>query len=254
MSDPFNLKNKTIVITGASSGIGRQCALTCSELGAKVVLLGRDTRRLEETVHSISKNLGQRYYALDLTEFDKIDSVAEDILNSYGKIDGIIHSAGISTTLPLKMIKPEKLKEFFDVNVTAAINLTRIFTKKKYFSDNGGSIIFMSSVMGIVGEVGKTIYSLSKGALVSGVKSMALELAPKKIRVNAILPGVVETPMSKNAVYSRSDEAFNKIKNLHPLGLGKPEDIANACIFLLSDAARWVTGTNLVVDGGYTAR
>ncbi len=108
--------------------------------------------------------------------------------------------------------------------------------------------------MGMVGESGKTLYSLTKGALISGVRSMALELAPKKIRVNTVSPGVVETPMSSKAVYSQNEESLNRIKDLHPLGLGNSVDVANACIYLLSDAAKWVTGTNLIVDGGYTAR
>ena len=106
----------------------------------------------------------------------------------------------------------------------------------------------------MVGEMGKTVYSLTKGALIAGAKSLALELAMRNIRVNTISPGVVITPMSQNAVYSQDEESFSRVKNLHPLGLGKPEDVANACIYLLSDASRWVTGTNLVVDGGYTAR
>ena len=108
--------------------------------------------------------------------------------------------------------------------------------------------------MGVVGENGKALYSMTKGALVATTRTLAIELAGKKIRVNSISPAVVETPMSKNAIYSRNEESLNKIKKLHPLGLGQPEDIANAAVFLLSDASRWITGTNLVVDGGYLAR
>ena len=108
--------------------------------------------------------------------------------------------------------------------------------------------------MGSVGEVGKTLYSMTKGALLSASRSLALELAPKKIRVNCISPGVVDTPMSQSAVYSQSEESLNRIRSLHPLGLGRVEDVAHACVFLLSDEARWITGTNLFVDGGYTAR
>jgi len=118
----------------------------------------------------------------------------------------------------------------------------------------GGSIIFISSVMGVVGENGKTMYSMTKGALISAVKSLSIELATRKIRINAISPGVVETPMSKNAIYSRNEESLDKIKSLHPLGLGQPEDVANACVFLLSDASKWITGTNMLVDGGYLAK
>jgi NAD(P)-dependent dehydrogenase (short-subunit alcohol dehydrogenase family) len=146
------------------------------------------------------------------------------------------------------------MEHFFKINVIGSVNLTKQVVRFSNFSENGGSIIFISSVMGVTGEIGKTLYSMTKGAIVPMVKSMALELAPKNIRVNAVSPGVVVTPMSKSAVYSKNDEALDKIKNLHPLGLGRPEDIANACAFLLSDAARWITGINLIVDGGYLAR
>ena len=125
---------------------------------------------------------------------------------------------------------------------------------KLHFSEDGGSIVFISSVMGVVGENGKTLYSMTKGALISAVKSMSVELAPRKIRVNAISPGMVETPMSKNAIYSRNEESLDKLRKMHPLGFGKPEDVANASVFLLSDASRWITGTNLIVDGGYLAK
>ena len=252
-ANSFSLQNKIIVITGASSGIGRQCAITCSQMGATVVLLARSEERLEETLLNLTPG-NHRSYPIDLVDFEKVEAVVKQINIEFGKIDGIIHCAGISTTLPVKLISPEKLAGFYQTNVIAAVNLTRLFTKNTHFSNEGGSIIFLSSIMGVVGESGKTIYSLTKGALISGAKSMALELASKKIRVNCISPGVVITPMSQNAVYSQDEESLNKTKALHPLGLGNPEDIANACVFFMSDASRWITGTNLVIDGGYTAK
>ena len=251
--NPFTLQGKIIVITGASSGIGRQCAITCSQMGATVILLARSAERLEETLSHLSPG-NHRSYPIDLVDFEKVESTVKQINTTYGKIDGLIHCAGISTTLPLKLISPEKLDGFYQTNVIAAVNLSRLFVKNTHFSKEGGSIIFLSSIMGVVGELGKTVYSLTKGALISGSKSMALELASKKIRVNCISPGVVITPMSQNAVYSQDDESLNKTKALHPLGLGNPEDIANACVFFMSDASRWITGTNLLIDGGYTAR
>jgi NAD(P)-dependent dehydrogenase (short-subunit alcohol dehydrogenase family) len=171
-----------------------------------------------------------------------------------GNLHGLVNAAGISTTLPLKLISPEKLDAFFKTNVIAAINLAKIFTKLDVVCREGGSIVFISSVMGVVGEAGKTMYSLSKGALIAGTRSLALELASKKIRVNAISPGVVETPMSQNAIYSQDEESKQRILSLHPLGLGTTTDIAHACIYLLSNASRWITGTNLIIDGGYTSR
>ena len=131
----------------------------------------------------------------------------------------------------------EKMEEFFRTNVSGALNLTKHAVKLAHFSEEGGSVIFISSVMGVAGENGKTLYSMTKGALIAAARSMAIELAPRKIRVNTVSPGVVESPMSKNAVYSKDEESLDRIKGLHPLGLGSPEDVANACLFLLSDEA-----------------
>ncbi|UAM96588.1 SDR family oxidoreductase [Polaribacter litorisediminis] len=249
--NPFSLSGKNIIITGASSGIGQQCAITANKLGAFVILLGRSKERLQETSVELI-NTDFLILATDITEYDKTTEALQNLLGNL-KIDGIVHAAGISTTLPLRNITPEKLQPFFETNVFAAIHMTKLLTKKKFANPEGMSIVFLASVMGVVGELGKTTYSLTKGALIAGTKSLALELANKKIRVNCISPGVVETPMSANAVYAQNQEAYDKIKSKHPIGLGKTEDVANACAFLLSDGARWITGTNMIVDGGYTA-
>lgn len=252
-SHPFSLTGKTIVITGASSGIGKQCAILCGQMGAKVVLIARNVERLHETRDAIGTKQDHLVIPMDLNAFDVVaDSLAAN-KESVGQVHGIVHCAGISTTLPLRMISEEKLHVFFQTNVNAAIHLTKLLCKPTLMPV-GGSVVFMSSVMGVVGEAGKTLYSLTKGALVAGAKSLAIELASRNIRVNCISPGVVVTPMSKDAVYSQDETSLKKIKSYHPLGLGQPEDVANACVFLLSDGARWITGTNLVVDGGYTAR
>lgn len=254
LSEPFRLDNKIIIITGASSGIGRQCAISCSNMGARVILLGRNSDRLNETLSDM--NLPSRHltFSIDLVDYENVQDTVNQIFDEFGNINGLINCAGISTTLPFNMSKPEKMDEFFHANVHSAINLTRIVTKQSNIPKEGASIVFISSVMGIAGENGKSLYSMTKGAIIAGARSLAIELAPKNIRVNCISPGVVETPMSKSAIYSRNEESLNKIKGMHPLGLGRPEDVANACIYLLSDASRWVTGTNLIIDGGYTAR
>ena len=249
-----NLADKLIIITGASSGIGRQCSITCSQIGATVTLFGRDHDKLKETLFMM-KDPSKHYVAsVDLINYDKVEDEVRELVNKKGKVNGMVNCAGISTTLPLNSLSPQKMEQFFKVNVIGAVNLSRHVIKPFHFSEEGGSIIFISSVMGVVGENGKTLYSMTKGALIAAVKSMAIELAQRKIRVNAISPGVVETPMSKNAIYSQNEESMNKIKNIHPLGLGRPDDVANTCVFLLSDASRWITGTNLIVDGGYLAK
>lgn len=253
-SNPFSLEGKLIIVTGASSGIGRQCAVSCTQNGGKVIIMGRNRERLIETLKLMNEKENNNIYSFDLTEFDRAEKIVDEIVHNYGRISGLVNCAGISTTLPFNMAKPEKIEAFFKINVQSAINMTRVVTKQSNISKTSSSIIFISSVMGEVGEVGKTIYSITKGALLAFSKSLALEFSLRHIRVNCISPGVVETPMSKNAIYSGSEESLNRIKNLHPLGLGLPEDIANACVYLLSDAARWITGSNLIVDGGYTAR
>lgn len=249
---PFSLTDKHILITGASSGIGKSCAIHCAQQGARVTLLGRNEERLKATLTEL-KSSSARFFSVDLTDYEATAEVVKEAVQAQGRISGLVHCAGVSTTLPLRSLKTEKVEHLLQINVTAAIELTRLCTKKAHFSAEGGSIIYLSSVMGVVGEAGKTAYSLTKGALLAGAKSLALELARRKIRVNCIAPGVVETPMSTSAVYSQTETAQQRIKAMHPLGLGQPEDIALACIYLLSDAARWVTGTNLIVDGGYTA-
>jgi NAD(P)-dependent dehydrogenase (short-subunit alcohol dehydrogenase family) len=251
--DAFGLTDKRILITGASSGIGRQCAISCSRKGAKLVLLGRDQSRLNETLALLSRRTQHLIYSVDLLEYDRVSVFIDEIVSKIGRFDGVINCAGISTTLPLNSLSSDKMEYFLRTNVIGPINLTRQLVKSDHFSESGGSVIFISSVMSVVGDKGKALYSSTKGALVSTVRSLAVELATRQIRVNAVSPGVVESPMSKNAVYSNNVESLNRIRSLHPLGLGLPEDVANACIFLLSDAGRWVTGINLIIDGGYTA-
>ena len=253
MSDPFSLSGKDIVITGASSGIGRKCAEICSRQGGRIILMGRDPERLHETLGMMENKETHFVISADLTDFALVETIINNHVSQNGRINGLVNCAGISTTLPLNMCKPDKIDEFFRTNVYSAINMTRVVSRRFNFSEIGGSIIFIGSVMGAAGSAGKSIYSLTKGALIAGSRSIALELAPRNIRVNCISPGVVHSPMSQGAVYSRSDESIEDIRKLHPLGLGKPEDVANACLFLLSDASRWITGTNLIVDGGYLA-
>jgi NAD(P)-dependent dehydrogenase (short-subunit alcohol dehydrogenase family) len=251
---PFCLKGKTIIVTGASSGIGRQCAISCSKMGAKVAAFGRDHERLAETLNLMESPEKHRVWSVDLHEYNTVADIVNEVVSFYGMINGLVNCAGISTTLPLNSITIQKMEEFVQTNVIGPINLTKHVVKATHFSEAGGSVIFISSVMGVAGENGKTLYSMTKGALVASVKSMAIELAQKKIRVNTISPGVVVTPMSNSSVYSMDEVSFKRITGLHPLGLGNVEDIANACVFLLSDAARWITGTNLIIDGGYLAK
>ncbi len=254
INNPFSLKNKVILITGASSGIGRQCAITCSHLGASVIIMGRDKERLQETLSAMDTSKNHKVISVDLSEPEKVKNYVEEAKDKLGRINGLINCAGISTTLPFKNISIDKMEEFFSTNVISGLNLTKHVINHSNFSSEGGSVIFLSSVMGVAGAKGKVLYSMTKGALLSVTRSLALELALRKIRVNSISPGVVQSPMSESAVYSQNKDALDEVRSEHPLGLGITEDIANACAFLLSDGARWITGTNLVVDGGYLAK
>jgi NAD(P)-dependent dehydrogenase (short-subunit alcohol dehydrogenase family) len=252
--NPFSLAGKTILITGASSGIGRQCAITCSQAGALVVLLGRDKERLQKTARQLEDASLCKTFLVDLTDAEEVNAFAKDISKDSILINGMIHAAGVSKTLPIRLSSFEKQELILRTNVMGPVNLTGNLVQKKGSMLDGGSIVFIASVMASVGEIGKTLYGMSKGALVAATKSMALELADRGIRVNTISPGVVKTPMSDNSAYSNDEESYGKVASLHPLGIGHPEDVANACIYLLSNASNWVTGTDLIVDGGYTAK
>lgn len=253
MFNPFSLEKKTILVTGASSGIGRQCAIDCSKMGAKVVLVARNEERLHETF-SLMEGGGHLIQPFDLTNFEGIPSFVKTIVEKVGPIDGLLNCVGISTTEPLKLTSAERLDEFFRANVFSAVMLSKEVCKMKNYRKEGCSIVMFSSVMGVVGESMKSSYSLTKGALISGVRSLACEYAKKNIRFNCISPGVVETPINVNQPYMKDPELRAQFAAKHLLGIGQTTDISNACIFLLSDASRWMTGQNLIVDGGYTVR
>jgi NAD(P)-dependent dehydrogenase (short-subunit alcohol dehydrogenase family) len=252
MQYPFELSFRNILITGGSSGIGRQCAISCSKMGARIICVDQDSSGLQDTL-AMLQGEGHLSYVQDLTDYSRLEDFIKDAVGKNGTIYGFIHSAGIEMTRPLKILQPENYQKVIAVNTIAAFEIIRILSKAKYHPDDGASFIMISSVMGRLGDVGNIAYCASKGALLSAGKAMALELASKKIRVNCILPGVVETEMSKNLFSTISEESRSSLLKMHPLGLGKPEDVANACIFLLSDASRWITGTEFLVDGGYSA-
>lgn len=253
MINPFSLQDKNIIVTGASSGIGQQVAITCSQIGARVALIARNVERLEETKSQLD-GAGHLAICYDLTDLEHQKELVADIVAKMGVIDGLVNCAGISTTLPFKLMTSEKLEEFFKTNVYATIELTRQVLNNKNVNRQGASVVFFASVMGCVGENAKSLYSLTKGALISGCRSLAVEYAPKRIRINVVSPGVVETAINRNQPYLADSERRKHTVSLHPLGIGTTKDIANACVYLLSDASRWITGQNLVVDGGYTIK
>lgn len=252
--NPFSLENKVIIVTGASSGIGAQCAIDCSKMGAKVVLVARNVERLNQTLGQMEGE-GHVILPLDLSLSDGLKERIKDLVKQVGKINGVVNCAGMSSVTPLKLVTDELFDRFFHANVYSAINLSKEVTRVGNYDKEGGcSIIFFSSIMGLVGDKCKTLYSATKGALIAASRSMACELAKNNVRVNVVSPGAIETPINAKLPHMADPELRKELENKHLLGLGRCSDISNACIYLLSDAAKWVTGQNLIVDGGYTAR
>lgn len=246
MDNPFSLEGKTILVTGASSGIGRSIAIECSKMGAKLIITGRNEERLIDTYNKL-EGFGHLYIIFDLLDIDNFDL----LINQIPSINGIVNCAGAVKLIPFKFIKSDDLLFFNKLNYESPVLLTqKLFKKNKFEKDS--SILFISSIMALVGIEANYIYSGTKSALVGFARSLSLDLAPKKIRVNCISPALVKTDLI-NEGNIPEDSLQNNIK-LHPLGLGTPEDVAYASIYLLSDASRWITGTNLIIDGGYSAR
>jgi len=252
--NPFSLEGKVIVISGAASGIARQCAVSCSKMGAKLILLDLNEDGLKETMAMVERPNEHYSAVVNLTEYDKVAIIVKEAVANVGRIHGVLNCAGISTTNLFKLTKPEDLDKFFHVNVYTGYFLTQECTKMGNFAKEGGSIVFFSSVAGSLGEVGKSTYGMTKSALLNLAKNLACELARKNIRVNSISPGAICTPINMNLPHMKDPEKRAALAAQHLLGLGETTDIANACIYLLSDASRWVTGTNLFVDGGFSVR
>ncbi|MEJ5103095.1 SDR family NAD(P)-dependent oxidoreductase [Chryseobacterium sp. MYb328] len=249
----FSLENKIILITGASSGIGRSCSVECSKSGASLILIARNDEELQKTVSMLAQDTKVETIIADIAQCENLEELIAEKVSILGKIAGFIHCAGVEKTLPLKKHTPQLYQDIFAVNVIAGFEIAKVLSLKKYKNETS-SFVFISSVAGMVGEIGKAAYSSSKGAVISGARSMAMELSRSNIRVNSISPAMVNTPILEKMFENIGEDAAEEILKKHPLGIGKPEDVANACIFLLSDAARWITGSNLVVDGGYSAQ
>ena len=246
MINPFSLKEKRILITGASSGIGRATAFECSRMGASLVLTGRNEERLRETLLALDGE-GHDYIVADLTSEDSLSSLVQ----SAGLIDGLVLCAGQGNVIPMKMATRKKIETTFDVNYFAPIELIRLLLKNKSIK-GGASIVFVASIGGIDSiTIGNGVYGASKAALNSSMKFFALELAPKRIRCNSVCPGMVNTGMIKGGALC--EEQHKADMEQYPLKrYGEPSDIAYGIIYLLSDAASWVTGHSLVIDGGIT--
>lgn len=248
MINPFSLENKTILITGAASGIGKATAFQCAEMGAKVILVDLN----EDGLNVVRDYIGREdteIYSLDLTDVKSLI----DMVGLLPKLDGVVSNAGIVLSLLAKYSEPRDMERIFRVNTFSHINLIQqLITQKKL--NKGSSIVFTSSMSGVYcGLAGGSLYGATKSAILGYSKALAIELAPRRIRVNTIHPGMIETPLTNGTALSK--ELLEEDSKNYPLGrYGKPEEIASSIVYLLSDATVWMTGSQLLIDGGYSLK
>lgn len=246
--NPFSLNGKTILITGASSGIGKATAVECSKMGANLIITGRNEVRLNDTYALLAEGQHVKIKS-DLTI--KNDRIT--LVNQISKIDGIVYCAGSVKDLLTQFVNDDDVNELFTINTFAPISLIQLLLEKKKFNKKS-SVIYVSSISGnYCGYIGGSIYGSSKAAMNGFFKALALEVASKEITVNTINPGMVNTNMLDSTTLSK-DQIDEDINRYPTKRYGKPEEIAFAAIYLLSDTARWITGTNLLIDGGYTLK
>lgn len=252
--NPFvTLEGKRILVTGASSGIGRACAVMAAELGASVTLVARRAEALEETRQLMVAPERHRCLAWDFASGQDVAPLFADILKD-GKLNGLVHAAGIGPAMPLAAIDMQEAKRVMEVNWLSFLALMKQCAKKRV-AEPGFSVVVISSTSALSGSPGQSVYGASKGAVSSMVRTFAIELAPKGIRVNAVCPSNIKTPMFDAVVGEITDEAGQAaLIAKQPLGLGEPEQVAAPVCFLLSEAASFITGVNLPVDGGYLAQ
>jgi NAD(P)-dependent dehydrogenase (short-subunit alcohol dehydrogenase family) len=250
MTDDY--AKRWVVVSGASSGIGRATAVSLSRAGARVVLMGRREDRLRETAALCDDPSGTEVFPLDLAHTDAIAPAIASLAARIGRIYGLCHCAGTVQTLPLYALKPERMRAAFEINFIAGMELVRAVTHRNVLDTGAASILWMASVYAHTGAPGQVGYCASKGAVVSAVRAMALELAPRSIRVNSLSPGFVRTEMTTAGATALSEEQWARIVALHPLGAGTPEDVARAATFMLHPVNTWLTGADWILDGGYT--
>lgn len=246
----FNGEN--ILVTGASDGLGKAICLLLNSLGANVIGIARNESKLEQLKEEMAYKEKFSYVIRDLSiDIDELPNLVSKIAKEYGKLTGLVYAAGKLELLPIKALDSNSIDSLYNVNFKSLLMTTKGFTDKRNSLENS-SIVYISSISSILGIKGMISYSTSKGAINSLVKTLAVEISNRKIRVNSILPGHVETNMTLQNKDANSKEYLNELETMYPLGLGEPEDIANIVTFLLSDKSRWITGQNIVVDGGRT--
>ena len=246
--NPFSLKDRRILVTGATSGLGHATALACARMGGEIIGVGRDPERLQTTqlaLHAIS-DLPHKILSADLTNRDERERVVASL---DCEIHGVVHSAGISRLSPVRMLTEEHLHEVQAINVDAPMLLTQNLLKRNLIAP-GGSFVFIASIAAHIGVPGVATYSGTKAALIAMVRCLAMEIVKRRMRANCLSPALVETPLLEATASVVGN--MDRERDNYPLGFGKPDDVANAAVFLLSDASRWITGTTIIMDGGLT--
>ena len=244
MKSLIDLTGKTILVTGASSGIGRQTAITLSEVGAKIILTARREKELQETLGLLS-GAGHLYYSFDLNELEKIESLMNQIAGEQGLLQGLAYCAGIDSTRPYKAMTPETIHRIMKINFYAFYEMVRQFAKKK-ISEDGAKIVAVSSVASEKPDKGQAAYAASKAAMDASIIALSKELMPRHININSVRPGFVRTPLSEE--HTTDHDKYHI--HMQPLGLAEPEDVAVLIAYLLSPAANMITGRGVDIDGG----
>ena len=253
-SNPFiDFEKRRVVVSGATSGIGEAIAFVLCQCNATVILIGRNSDKLAQTTEKLPSKSFETVL-IELSDLSSINVKIKELAKNSGPLYGLCHAAGVVETRPLSAFKPASFHAMMDVNLTSGIELAKAICRRDVMAKEGGAVLFLSSIYSLVGMPGQIGYSATKGAVQAAARTMAVELARLKVRVNTLSPGLVRTPMTEGALAKLPSGHVQQLEQAHPLGTGTPEDVARAAVFLLAPENKWITGIDLVIDGGYTAR